>query len=222
LIPGIRPHNGQRVVLAVSPAGLVELARDSPRWEAVFGKDQDNQGAVLRPDLDKLDLSVKDFVSLDDLRASDSGRIVGPKAAKLGELRHHFPEAVAPGVAIPLGVFRQTTLDQPHGQSGQTVFEWMVRLPASGSDTVLQPAEIQRLVVFARELPQRFPPITNDAGNPAPADIEFGFLHGKLHLFQIRPFLENRQARGSGYLSQMDQALKGNLHRTVVMYEVPK
>jgi hypothetical protein len=98
----------------------------------------------------------------------------------------------------------------------------IVRLPASGSDTVLQPAEIQQLVVFARELPQHFPPITDDAGNPAPADIEFGFLDGKLHLFQIRPFLESRQARGSGYLSQMDQALQGNLDRIVVMHEVPK
>ncbi len=51
--------------------------------------------------------------------------------------------------------------------------------------------------------------------------IEFGFLDGKLRLFQIRPFLESRQARGSAYLVHMDDALKSNLNRSVNMQEVP-
>ena len=38
LLPELKRHDGERVVLAVSPAGLVELAADGPRWEAVFGK----------------------------------------------------------------------------------------------------------------------------------------------------------------------------------------
>ena len=96
------------------------------------------------------------------------------------------------------------------------------KVPASGSDTVLQPAEISRLISFAAELPQRFPSIVDDAGKPAPADIEFGFLDGKLQLFQIRPFLESRQARGSYYLNQMDATLDASLNRTVTMNEVPK
>jgi hypothetical protein len=69
---------------------------------------------VIRPDLSKLDLSVKDFINLNDLSADDSGRTVGPKAAKLGELRKHFPEAVSPGVTIPFGVFREVVLDKPY------------------------------------------------------------------------------------------------------------
>jgi hypothetical protein len=96
------------------------------------------------------------------------------------------------------------------------------KLPASGSDTVLQPDEIKELIVFAKELPEKFPPITDDEGNPAPADIEFGFLDGKLHLFQLRPFLESRHARGSSYLNKMDQSLQGNMNKTVNMQEVPK
>jgi len=126
LLSGFEPHDGRRVVLAVSPAGLVELAEDGPRWQAVFGADEARSEALIRPDLDKLDLSVTDFVSLDDLAASDSGRIVGPKAAKLGELRRHYPEAVAPGVAIPFGIFRQMVLDKPYKDTGGTVYEWMV------------------------------------------------------------------------------------------------
>ena len=97
----------------------------------------------------------------------------------------------------------------------------VVELPVSGSATVLQPGEVTQLITLAQELPQRFPPITDDQGKSAPADIEFGFLDGKLRLFQIRPFLESRQARGSAYLVHMDDALKGNLNRSVNMQEVP-
>ncbi len=425
LIPTLKNHDGEKVVMAVSPSGLVELSRDGAEWDKVFGEENKNQGAAINPDLEKLDLSVQSFLLLDDLRASDSGRTVGPKAAKLGELRHHYPGAVAKGVAIPFGVFKATVLDKPYKNSGKTVFEWMVaeydhiqgmpvdsaerndytnrfreelynliadsklddtfrkqlretmaqafgpgdsygvfvrsdtnvedlagftgaglnltlpnvvgvdnvindipkvwaspftarafawrqshmaqpehvypavlllrsvpndksgvmvtqdidtgdkavlsvainegvggavdgqsaesiridtrdgsvrvlamatapwrrnpnpaggvdKLPVSGSDTVLQPDEIRQLITFAKELPDKFPPITDDDGNLAPADIEFGFLDGKLHLFQLRPFLESRHARGSSYLNKMDQSLEGNMNNTINMQEAPK
>ena len=424
LLDTIRQHNGQAVVMAVSPAGLVELSEDGDRWNAIFGETGASQDVVIRPDLDKLDLSVKAFLNLDDLRATDSGRTVGPKAAKLGELRAHFPEAVSPGVAIPFGVFREVVLDQPYKGSDKTVFDWMVenyraieqlpagskarkdraesfraelydiiaaarldarfqqslraamqqafgsldglgvfirsdtnvedlagftgaglnltlpnvigfdnvvdgiadvwaspftarafawrqshmetpehvypavlllksvpndksgvmvtqdidtgdreilsvavnegvggavdgqsgeslridtrdgsvrvlamatapwrrnpspaggieKLPVSGDESVLKPDEISQLIAFSKALPERFPPITDDQGNPAPADIEFGFLDGKLHLFQLRPFLESRKARGSDYLSTMDESLQGALDKPVNMQEVP-
>ena len=425
LLTTLKKHEGEKVVMAVSPSGLVELTSDGPQWDAIFGEDNKNQGAEINPDLEKLDLSVQSFLLLDDLRASDSGKTVGPKAAKLGELRHHYPGAVAEGVAIPFGVFKATVLDKSYKSSGKTVFEWMVgeydhihkmpvdsaerhdytnrfrdelynliahsklddtfrkqlratmaqafgpdenygvfvrsdtnvedlagftgaglnltlpnvvgvdnvindipkvwaspftarafawrqshmaqpehvypavlllrsvpndksgvmvtqdidsgdkavlsvainegvggavdgqsaesiridtrdgsvrvlamatapwrrnpnpaggvdKLPVSGSDTVLQPDEIRQLITFANQLPDKFPPITDDDGNPAPADIEFGFLDGKLHLFQLRPFLESRHARGSSYLNKMDQSLQGNMSNSVNMQEVPK
>ncbi len=424
LLPRLRKHDGQNVVLAVSPSGQVELAEDGERWNAVFGEASARQTVVIRPDLDKLDLGVRDFIDLGELRASDSGRIVGPKAAKLGELRSHFPEAVAPGLAIPFGVFREVVLEQPYRGTNRTVFDWMVEqyrhiesmpaeskqrreategfraelyalvsqarldpafrerlhtamartfgnldglgvfirsdtnvedlpgftgaglnltlpnvvgfdnivagiaqvwaspfttrafawrqshmehpehvypavlllksvpndksgvmvtadvdtgdtavlsvavnegvggavdgqaaeslridtrdgsvrvlatatapwrrlpapgggietLPVSGDEAVLRPDEIRQLIQFAKELPQRFPPVTDDAGNPAPADIEFGFLGGRLRLFQLRPFLESRQARGSAYLTRMDQALRDGRDLSIDMQEVP-
>jgi hypothetical protein len=95
------------------------------------------------------------------------------------------------------------------------------KLPVSGEESVLRPPEIRELIRFTEELPQRFPAITDDRGNPAPADIEFGFLDGKLYLFQLRPFLESRKARGSDKLRKMDRALKGSLDKTVKMEEVP-
>jgi len=127
LLPELRRHDGKRIVLAVSPAGLVEIDEDGPRWDAVFGTAKTpDQNVVFEPDLEKLDLSKRDFVSLDALRATDSGRIVGPKAAKLGELKSRFPGRVAPGVGIPFGLYRATVLDRPYKGSGKTVYDWMV------------------------------------------------------------------------------------------------
>ena len=96
------------------------------------------------------------------------------------------------------------------------------RLPVSGDQSVLKPEEIKQLIKLAKELPKRFPAITDDQGKPAPADIEFGFLDGRLQLFQLRPFLESRDSQGAAYLAGMDKSLQGNLNKTVKMREVPK
>jgi hypothetical protein len=77
-------------------------------------------------------------------------------------------------------------------------------LPSSGSDTVLQPDEIAQLIDFAKHLPDKFPPIVDDQGNSAPADVEFGFQGGDLRLFQLRPFLDSKAAKGIEYLHEME------------------
>ncbi len=131
LLPAVQRNVGQHVVLAVSPGGVVQLEKDGPEWDAVFGTKktigksvEPGDEVVIRPDLEQLDLSVKDFVSLDDLRASDSGRLSGPKGANLGELRHNFGETVPAGFVIPFGVFREL-LDQPIEPDGLSVWDWM-------------------------------------------------------------------------------------------------
>jgi hypothetical protein len=91
----------------------------------------------------------------------------------------------------------------------------VMKLPASGADTVMNPAEIRRLAAFARDLPTRFGPLVDDDGNTAPADVEFGFLDGQLRLFQIRPFLESRETRGASRLRAMDSALAEQPQRAV-------
>jgi hypothetical protein len=407
LISELQKYDGQRVVMAVSKSGLVEMSLWSDRWKAVFKEADAQEGVIINPDLEKLDLSVRELAQLDDLRSSDSGRIVGPKAAKLGELRKHYPGRVSRGVAIPFGIFRQETLDQPYPGGDGTVFEWMIEnyrhldtlppdseehaifaeefrsqlhgfilntklsesfknnlraamketfgsdnppgvfvrsdtnvedlagftgaglnltlpnvvgfeillrsiaevwaspftarafawrqshmtqpehvytsilllesvasdssgvlvtedidtgnrevvsvavneglggavdgqaaeslripldgsrvqvlatatavhrrvpdpqggllfLPASGSDTVLGPDEIAQVIEFAKHLPDKFPPITDDQGNSAPADVEFGFVNGDLRLFQLRPFLDSKEASGIEYLHEME------------------
>ncbi|MEQ8230306.1 MAG: PEP/pyruvate-binding domain-containing protein [Gammaproteobacteria bacterium] len=406
LLDTLAAHEGEAVVLAVSSGGSVHLRTETPELAAALAGDQQQAAPVIEPDLAKLDLTQRAPLALGALRAEDSGRSVGPKAAKLGELKAHYPDAVADGVAIPFGVFR-AVLERPAAQGSGSLFDWIVAgyrhletlpagsderaaatdalrqaiydavaastlppalaaelrvllearlgadgsfgvfvrsdtnvedlpgftgaglnltlpnvvgfdnilaaiprvwaspftarafawrqalmpqpehvypavlllasvdadksgvlvtqdidsgdrgwlsvavnegvggavdgqsaeslrihldsgrvrlmaqasapyrrqvdpaggimsLPASGADAVLQPDEIARLVVFARELPERFPPIVDADGRPAPADIEFGFEDGALRLFQIRPFLDNAAARANRYLVEMD------------------
>jgi hypothetical protein len=410
VISVLEQHDGEEIVLAVSHSGLVEISPWSDRWASVFEMAGDNEGVVIRPDLEKLDLDVREFLPLDDLRATDSGRTVGPKAAKLGELRRHYPGHVSQGVAVPFGLFRQQALERDRPGHDGTVWDWMVAtyaeldampadsperaaateafraelydtivntplgapfreelkkalaaafgtddppglfvrsdtnvedlagftgaglnltlpnvvgfenlmaaitrvwaspftarafgwrqshmtspehvytsilllesvasdksgvlvtqdidngnpdvisvavneglggavdgqaaeslripldgsavrvlatataplrrvpdpaggltfLPSSGDTVVLKQDEIAQVIDFAKHLPDRFPPITDDLGNPAPADVEFGFLDGDLRLFQLRPFLDSREAGGSAYLRQMDSRL---------------
>ena len=422
LIPELTAYEGRKVILAASPAGSVHLMLDQGQLNHIFAQ-QTPSATLIHPDLEKLDLKTLDFIPLNRLRATDSGRVVGPKAAHLGELYHHYPEAVADGLAIPFGVFR-IVLDQPTQNRSQTLFEWMeseygmlqalpsgsakreekmeflrrqledylqnikfhdnfqrllaaameevfgpdgtygvfvrsdtnvedlpgftgaglnktipnvvgfenilaaiprvwaspfskraftwrqshmdlpqhvyasvlllrsvpseksgvmvtrdidtgrpdwisvavnegvggavdgqaaeslrinvktgeVRMLAQatapwrrvlkpgggvdkvlveGSETVLRPNEIQQLIKLAQDLPQRYPPILDAGGNSAPADIEFGFVRGKLQLFQIRPFLESVQARSNEYLNNLDRDITSRPDHMVKLDEQP-
>jgi hypothetical protein len=423
LLPKLKAHEGKKVILAASPGGAVLLMKDQGQLDDIFAKEETSE-SLIHPDLEKLDLKVREFIPLSQLRATDSGRIVGPKSANLGELYHHYPEKVAKGLTIPFGVFR-SLLDQPLGDGKVTVFEWMeeeyaklqkmppgsrerekateafrlvlqeyvrradpgetfrrdlrtamekvfgkdrtygvfvrsdtnvedlpgftgaglnktvpnvvgfenvlaaiskvwaspfskrafawrqslmdlpqhvyasvlllesvpaeksgvlvtrdidtgdtgwlsvainegvggavdgqaaeslrinvqtgdIRMLAQataprrtvikraggvgkelvgGPETVLKPGEAKQLVTLARELPERFPSIVDAQGNPAPADIEFGFLKGQLRLFQIRPFLESAQAQGNEYLNNLDKDMMAHLSKEVKLDEQPQ
>jgi len=123
----LRTHAGERIVLAVSPAGAVRIAADGPHWDAIFEQQRSEAPDILiEPDLERLVLTDPRIIPLGDLRASDSGALVGPKAAKLGELMHHYPEAVAPGLALPFSVFREL-LDRPWPGKGMSTWAWMTQ-----------------------------------------------------------------------------------------------
>jgi hypothetical protein len=124
-VSAIQSRNGQKVILAVSPGGAVNLMQDQGQLDHLFTEEKSSQETVIRPDLKKLDLQMRRIIPLDQLRAADSGRIVGPKAGNLGELRHYYPEAVANGLVIPFGVFRKL-LDQPLDDNHPNVYQWMV------------------------------------------------------------------------------------------------
>jgi len=124
LLPSLEPYLGRRVVLAVTPRGRVQIVADGPEWNAVFGLETQAADVVIVPDLRKLDLRSTALRPLHELRARDSGRTVGPKAANLGELAHHYPAQVSRGLAIPFGVFREF-LDQPIAPGGPAAHDWL-------------------------------------------------------------------------------------------------
>jgi hypothetical protein len=115
---------GEGNILSHVLQGVVQLVADGPQWNPVFEKEKGVQDVLIRPDMEKLDVNTHRFIGLDKLRASDSGKICGPKAANLGELKRFFPEAVADGLVIPFGYFR-AMLDQPIEPGGPTVYRWM-------------------------------------------------------------------------------------------------
>lgn len=122
-LDAVRARVGSEVMLAVSPRGSILIDDDAPAYDHVFGRPA-APGGLIRVDTAKLDLGRRDLLTLSTLRAADSGRVVGPKAAKLGELKSNYPEAVADGLAIPFGVFR-ALLTRPAYEGGPAMFEWM-------------------------------------------------------------------------------------------------
>lgn len=123
VIETLDAHRGRKVVLAASHGGLVHIEEDGPKWDDIFGRES-AQSVRIPTDLSKLDLKRLDFIPTSKLRASDSGRIVGPKAAHVGELSQRFPDQVSPGLAVPFGIYREM-LDQPQRPGGASMFDWM-------------------------------------------------------------------------------------------------
>lgn len=124
LVDQLKARAGERIVVASSPQGRVIVASDGARWNEVFDR---NKGPVEEQtnQPDKYDLSIRRIIPLRELKAKDQGRIVGPKAAQLAELKKFFPGQVADAVAIPFGLFADI-LKLPLSD-GQTIAEALKR-----------------------------------------------------------------------------------------------
>jgi hypothetical protein len=83
------------------------MAAVSPAARASIERRDTEQDTGEKVDAPKPDLSVTRPLPLAELNAGISGKLVGPKAANLGELAKNFPGLVAPAVALPFGVYAQ-------------------------------------------------------------------------------------------------------------------
>jgi hypothetical protein len=82
-------------------------------------------------------------------------------------------------------------------KEGGGVEWWQSNLP----DTLLLPEELDQLRGVAEQWKTRFAP-----GDPSAVwDMEFGFVAGKLWLFQVRPFVQARDAALLGRLRVLDR-----------------
>jgi hypothetical protein len=115
----IAPHDGRDLFFLATPRGRVvlkEATAMTPQERAVLAEYTQNTARTadgslgtattkLHIDRTKLDLATKAPRDLASVRRSDSGRLCGPKAAFLGELKHLFPDRVARGVVVPFGAY---------------------------------------------------------------------------------------------------------------------
>ena len=90
-------------------------------------------------------------------------------------------------------------------------------VPSRRPETLLAPDEVRQLMEVVAEWRQRFA-----SGDPTTVwDMEFGFVNGRLWLFQIRPFVRFRNAGLVEKLSVLDAATLANGGRSVDLSEVP-
>ncbi len=122
----LRAYSGQQVFYAVSPRGKVIMKRaaDMTTAEKALIETRTRSERKVNVTTDKIDLTRAGVVNLDSLRATDSGRVCGPKAANLGQLKFLFPHRVAPGLVIPFGVFRRH-MDRPMPGSGGSYWAYL-------------------------------------------------------------------------------------------------
>lgn len=71
------------------------------------------------------------------------------------------------------------------------------------SGPVLSQTEAAELRVLAAEVIARYPQSLDEAGEPLPFDIEFGFAEGKLNLLQIRPLVQRGALAAEAIVSRV-------------------
>lgn len=155
LLATLEAYRGRAIVVTASSGGVVRIEEDGPEWDARLGGTRGRRGEPIHVNLAKLDLVRTAFVPTTRLRAADAGRIAGPKAAQVGELTHHFPGQVSPGLAIPFGRYR-AVLDRPVAPGRGSMFEWLrAEYAALAVRRELDPAyyarHLPKVLAFARQ-----------------------------------------------------------------------
>ncbi|NJO87207.1 MAG: phosphoenolpyruvate synthase [Lewinella sp.] len=94
------------------------------------------------------------------------------------------------------------------------------RLPPTGgskmvaanfNDRILTETKLLALRHLARDV-ERIMPDAPGVKDKGPWDVELGFQNNRLWLFQIRPFVENKNAQSSAYLESISPALPNNIY----------
>ncbi len=100
---------GKEVFYAVSNKGTVvmKLVEDMNMEEKALFEVKKRSADKIRVPIHKMDLKQDKVLNLTEVNANSSGKICGPKAANLGQLKQMFPDNVVDGLVIPFGIFRK-------------------------------------------------------------------------------------------------------------------
>ena len=118
--------NGKKVFYAVSNRGTVilkEASKMTVEEKALFAKKVRKEDKIAVP-VKEIRLDQNKVLNLREVDAKDSGKLCGPKAANLGQLKSMFPEKVVEGFVIPFGIFR-THMDQAMPNQGKSYWEFL-------------------------------------------------------------------------------------------------
>ena len=102
----LKERAGKNVLVAAGSDGSVFVDSEE---KAGLPQNDMLSAAEEKLDVTQPDLSFRQPIPLTDLNRSLSGRLVGPKAANLGELNLLFPGRVAAAIALPFGAFHEQT-----------------------------------------------------------------------------------------------------------------
>ena len=145
-------YDGTRVFFAVSPGGTVRLVPAGDMTDAERRLvAPDTTRSTVHVSVDALDLSRRTLPSLTALQSDDGGRIVGPKAANLGQLKSLFPDRVASGFAVPFGVFR-AHMDQPMPGTDGSYWDYLQATFDASAGPALTPMIRARLDTLRRAI----------------------------------------------------------------------
>jgi hypothetical protein len=86
-------------------------------------------------------------------------------------------------------------------------------VPSTGSEYVLSEAELNDLVTTAARIRDTFASSPGSDGRARPWDVEFGFVDGKLWLFQARPFIGNESLANVSALAAYEAPQAGGSER---------
>ncbi|TYP75066.1 PEP/pyruvate-binding domain-containing protein [Aquimarina intermedia] len=142
----LEAYSGQKVFYAVSNKGNVILKLEknmSPQELALFEKEQRNTDLIEVP-VDQIQLKNTSVLSMRNVNAKDSGKLCGPKAANLGQLKQMFPDHVVEGLVIPFGIFR-THMDQKMPNTEGSFWEFLNTMFAEAS-TMRSNAKDEKLI----------------------------------------------------------------------------
>jgi hypothetical protein len=118
-LQNLKIFNGQKVFYAVSNKGnvIMKLEKDMTAEEkGLFSKTARNEAKIAVP-VEQIRLDVNSILNMRNVDAKDSGKLCGPKAANLGQLKKMFPDKVVEGVVIPFGIFKSHMDQQMPGQN---------------------------------------------------------------------------------------------------------
>jgi phosphohistidine swiveling domain-containing protein len=141
LLDDLRAHLGQRVTVASSPGGVVRIDLDNAAEAAAEAAAPIVQQRI-DIDYQRLDLETQRLIPAAELTSADQGVRVGPKAAQVGRLTRHFPGRVAPGLAVPFGLFSHALTDRQVEPGGPTLFDWM-KVHLNALETIDDPVQRQ-------------------------------------------------------------------------------